>query len=74
MIGEARTRLTTMDSAYSSAFAALTGSARAQLKAQQHGHKPSKREDLYEDFISACREELRYESWSNDESPDVPPV
>jgi hypothetical protein len=157
-----------MDSAYFSAFAALTGSAiggmtslatswliqRAQLRAQQHGHKLSKREDLYKDFIEeasrlyadafehdnaetsrlvnlyafvsmmrvvssrrtiesadkvvrtiietyagpnktfndvreiwgdaaldplrefsgACREELRYQSWSNDESPDVPPV
>ena len=54
-----------MDAGYFSAFAALTGSAiggltslatswliqRAQLKAQQSGHKLSKREDLYKDFI-----------------------
>jgi hypothetical protein len=54
-----------MDAGYFSAFAALAGSAiggltslatswliqRAQLRAQQHGHKLSKREDLYKDFI-----------------------
>jgi hypothetical protein len=54
-----------MDPAYISAFAALAGSAiggltslttswlvqRTQLRAQQHGHELSRREDLYKHFI-----------------------